>query len=43
MTPERQAKIGGGHFGVETVLGYVAATMFSEDELIYLVWTTPSS
>ena len=37
------AKFGGGYFGVETLLGYVAATMFSEDGLNYLVWTTPNS
>ena len=38
-----RAKIGGGYFGAETLLGYVAATMFSEDGLTHLVWTTPNS
>ena len=33
MTQGWRAKIGGGYFGVETLLGYVAATMFSEDGL----------
>ena len=43
MTRGWRAKIGGGYFGAETLLGYVAATMFSEDGLKYLVWTTPIS
>ena len=37
MTRGWRAKTGGGYFGVETLLGYVAATMFSEDGLKYLV------
>ena len=37
------AKFGGGYFGAETLLGDVAATMFSEDGVKYLVWITPSS
>ena len=43
MTPELWAMFGDGYFGVETLMGYVAATTFSEDGLKYLVWTTPSS
>ena len=37
MDPE----FGGGYFGVETLLGDVAATMFSEDGVKHLVWITP--
>ena len=43
MTRGWRAKIGGGYFGAETLLGYVVATMFSEDGLKYLVWATPST
>ena len=40
MTPEWWAMFGGGYFGAETLIGYVAVTMFSEDGLKYLICVT---
>ena len=43
VTVECWAMFGGDNFGVETLLGYVAANIFSEDGMKYLLWITPSS
>jgi hypothetical protein len=43
ITVECWAMFGGDNFGVETLLGDVAANIFSEDGMKYLVWITPSS